>query len=478
MNSPSKVPVTILTGFLGSGKTTLLNRILSEEHGKRIAVIENEYGEVGIDQALVINADEEIFEMSNGCICCTVRGDLIRVLGNLMKRRDKFDYVLVETTGLADPGPVAQTFFMDDEIASEFSLDGIVTLVDALHIQQQLGRSQESTEQIAFADVILLNKTDLVKTEELDILEARLREMNRLARVHRCERAKVAIPTVLNLAAFDLDQVLARRPTFLEPEYPFEWTGVYALTPGRYELSLDDGPDPTMSLVLVEDLKPDDEALRRGAEWCVRRYAEPASSVSPGESLPLGRHIELQLQRSGRKSFVIEIQKAASMALFAQHTAEEFGLRLAVADGAEVTLPPSTEAEVTNRLAPPPKSFPSRIRGSVVDPVAERTWVAQHEHDDEVGSVAIEVEGDVNQDALNKWLGTLLRERGVDIFRMKGFISIAGEPRRFVFQGVHMLFDGQPERPWGNAPRRNQLVFIGRNLDGVTMKRGFEACLS
>ena len=234
MNTPRKVPVSILTGFLGSGKTTLLNRILSEEHGKRIAVIENEYGEVGIDQALVIDADEEIFEMSNGCICCTVRGDLIRVLGKLMKRRDKFDYVLVETTGLADPGPVAQTFFMDDEIRAEFSLDGIVTLVDAAHIEQQLGRSDESTEQIAFADVLVLNKTDLVNGEALDQLEARLRDMNRMARVVRSERADVSVDTVLNLGAFDLDQVLERRPTFLEPEYPFEWTGVYALDIGRY----------------------------------------------------------------------------------------------------------------------------------------------------------------------------------------------------------------------------------------------------
>ena len=196
MNTPSKVPVSILTGFLGSGKTTLLNRILSEEHGKRIAVVENEFGEVGIDQALVINADEEIFEMSNGCICCTVRGDLIRVLGNLMKRRDKFDYVLVETTGLADPGPVAQTFFMDDEIRSEFSLDGIVTLVDAAHIEQQLGRSDESTEQVAFADVLVLNKTDLVDDEALDGLEARLRDMNRMAQVVRSERANVPVDTV------------------------------------------------------------------------------------------------------------------------------------------------------------------------------------------------------------------------------------------------------------------------------------------
>ena len=448
MNNPSKVPVTILTGFLGSGKTTLLNRILSEEHGKRIAVIENEYGEVGIDQALVINADEEIFEMSNGCICCTVRGDLIRVLGNLMKRRDKFDYILLETTGLADPGPVAQTFFMDDEIASEFSLDGIVTLVDAHHINQQLGRSQESTEQIAFADVILLNKTDLVQAEELDALETRLREMNRLARVHRCERANVAIPTVLNLEAFNLDQVLASHPTFLEPEYPFEWTGIYELEPGRYKLSLDDGPDPTMSLVMVGRLDPNEEALQQGAEWSVRRYAEPASKISPSNIVPMDQHVELQLQLSGQKSFAIEIERQTSLALFAQHTAEEFNLRLSASDNAEVL------------------------------PVLERTWVAQHEHDDEVGSVAIEADGDVNANKLNVWLGKLLREKGVDIFRMKGFISIAGESQRFVFQGVHMLFDGQPERPWGDDPRHNQLVFIGRNLDGDTMKREFEACLN
>ena len=202
----NKIPVTILTGFLGSGKTSLLHRILSEEHGKRIAVIENEYGEIGIDQALVIDADEEIFEMSNGCICCTVRGDLIRVLSNLMKRRDKFDYVLVETTGLADPGPVAQTFFMDDEIREEYSLDGIITLVDAGHIEQQLGRSDESTEQVAFADVLVLNKTDLVDNETLDGLETRLREMNRMAKVIRCEKAALSVDTVLNLSAFNLDQ--------------------------------------------------------------------------------------------------------------------------------------------------------------------------------------------------------------------------------------------------------------------------------
>ncbi len=471
MTTQNRVPVTILTGFLGSGKTTLLNRILTEEHGKRIAVIENEYGEVGIDQALVIDADEEVFEMSNGCICCTVRGDLIRVLNNLNKRRDKFDYVLVETTGLADPGPVAQTFFMDDELRSEYSLDGIVTLVDAAHIEQQLGRSDESTEQIAFADVLVLNKTDLVKDEALDSLESRLKGMNRMARVVRSERANVPVDTVLDLGAFDLDQVLERRPTFLEPEYPFEWTGVYSLDAGRYEVSLADGPDPAMSLVVAPDQGTDDAALQESAEWCVRQYAEPAETIHPGGDFPVGKHVNLQLDSPGRKSFFFEVDTPGRFGLYAQHLAEEFDLQLKNADGEAFSLGGNFCSE------PACAEEDKRIKGAVVPAVVDRTWVAQHEHDDEVGSVSIEIEGDADPQKLNEWIGQLLRDRGVDIFRMKGFISVAGESRRFVFQGVHMLFDGQPDREWGDDPRRNQLVFIGRNLNGESMREGFVSCL-
>ena len=472
MNTQPKVPVTILTGFLGSGKTTLLNRILTEEHGKRIAVIENEFGEVGIDQALVINADEEVFEMSNGCICCTVRGDLIRVLNNLNKRRDKFDYVLVETTGLADPGPVAQTFFMDDDLSAEYALDGIVTLVDAAHIEQQLGRSDESTEQIAFADVLVLNKTDLVNDDALDNLESRLRDMNRMAQVVRSERANIPVSTVLDLSAFDLDQVLERRPTFLEPEYPFEWTGVYSLDTGRYELCLAEGPDPSMSLVVVPDQGTDDAALRESAEWCVRQYAEPAEATQPGEEIPVGRHVNLLLESSGHKSFFFEVDAPGMFGFYSQHLAEEFDLQLRNADGEAFTLGGNFCSEPACE-----ETNTRRIKGAAVPAEAERIWVAEHEHDDEVGSIAIEEYGDVDPQRINEWLGKLLAERGVDIFRMKGFLSVAGESRRFVFQGVHMLFDGQPDREWGDAPRRNQLVFIGRNLDEQSMREGFEACL-
>ena len=444
----NKVPVTILTGFLGSGKTTLLNRILTEEHGRRIAVIENEFGEVGIDQGLVINADEEVFEMSNGCICCTVRGDLIRVLGNLMKRRDKFDYVLVETTGLADPGPVAQTFFMDDEIRNEFALDGIVTLVDSGHINQQLGRSDESSEQVAFADVLVLNKTDLISDGELDALESRLRDMNSMAQVLRCEQAEVPIDSVLNLSAFDLDQMLEKRPTFLEPEYPFEWTGVYALEPGRYKLSLEEGPDPNMSLVALLDQDGDEQALHRGAEKCVRLYAEDAEKVMPNATIHYSKHLDLQLQSKGNKSFLLDLETSTNVGIFTQHTAEEFDIKLFSENDHE----------------------PIQL-------VSERTWVAQHEHDDEVGSFAIERDGDVDLEKMNAWLSKLLAEKGIDIFRMKGFISISGDPRRFVFQGVHMLFDAQPEREWGEMERKNQLVFIGRNLDEKVIQQDFDKCL-
>ena len=235
----AKVPVTVLTGFLGSGKTTLLNRILTENHGKRIAVIENEFGEIGIDDALVVKSDEEIFEMNNGCICCTVRGDLIRILGNLMRRKDKFDYILVETTGLADPAPVAQTFFVDDEIQAQLQLDGIVTVIDCKHVLLHIDSSSECKEQIAFADVILLNKTDLVTDDELAQLEARIRSMNAMAKIYKTQNGVIEMDKILSVSGFDLDKALATKPTFLQPEYPFELGGIFDFKGEHRTLVLD-----------------------------------------------------------------------------------------------------------------------------------------------------------------------------------------------------------------------------------------------
>ena len=216
LGTSQKIPVTVLTGYLGAGKTTLLNRILTEPHGKRYAVIVNEFGEIGIDNDLVVGADEEVFEMNNGCVCCTVRGDLIRIMDGLVKRRGKFDAIIVETTGLADPAPVAQTFFVDQDVGEAARLDAVVTVADAKWLTDRLADAPEAKNQIAFADVILLNKSDLVSGDDLDRVESRIRAINPWAKVHRTQRCDIALDQVLDRNAFDLSRILDVEPDFLE----------------------------------------------------------------------------------------------------------------------------------------------------------------------------------------------------------------------------------------------------------------------
>lgn len=318
--TPIQTPVTVLTGFLGAGKTTLLNRILSEQHGRKYAVIVNEFGEVGIDNDLIVNADEEIFEMNNGCICCTVRGDLIRILEGLMKRADTFDGIIVETTGLADPAPVAQTFFVDDDVRERTKLDAIVTVVDAKHVLGEIDTAPEVLEQLAFADVVVLNKTDLVNAEELALVEARIRKINPLATVHHAERCNLPLDQVLGRDAFNLHHVLEIEPGFLTEDHA-------------------------------------------------------------------------------------------------------------------------------------------------------------HDHDEEVGSLSLLSDEPMDQRMFSTWIRQVTQVFGAGILRMKGIIAFKDDPERFVVQGVHMLLEGDYQRPWkADEKRHSRLVFIGRNLPVQVLRDGFAQC--
>ena len=453
----SLIPATILTGFLGSGKTTLLKRVLSEAHGQKIAVIENEFGEENIDSdILVTDVKEQIIQMSNGCICCTIREDLRSTLHDLAdkKRRGEldFDRVVIETTGLADPGPVAQTFFVDDQMQEALRLDGIVTLVDARHVFDQLDHSEETTQQIAFADVILINKTDLVEPDLLDAIEARIRRMNAAARIHRTRDAAIDLAHVLDVGGFNLSRALEVDPAFMEPEYPFEWGGVFDLPAGGATIELDPGPDPAMSVAIVpraHDAATDDPAgqLAVATEEAVRIYADDETSVAPaGELVPGNRHWRMDLEQEPLR-FTLASPDGARVAIFTQHHPDEFAMRLTAA-------------------------------GARLEPLSEHAFKPDHEHDDTVTSVGIEIAGDVDGEKLNVWLGDLLATKGVDLYRMKGVLAIRGEPRRYVFQGVHMLLDHRPDRPWGDAPRANRMIFIGRNLDRTALTEGFRACLA
>jgi len=445
----NKIPVTVLTGFLGSGKTTLLNRILSEEHGLRIAVIENEFGEIGIDQDLVINADEEVFEMNNGCICCTVRGDLIRILGDLSQRKDKFDRVILETTGMADPGPVAQTFFVDQDISDQYELDGIITLIDSKHVHAHLDdTTDEVMAQIAFADRIILNKADLIEEDALLRLKRRLQEVNQMATVYSATMANAPIPELLDIGGFNLERAIEMKPNFLEPEYPFEWGGIWQLPAGSYQFTLENGPDPDMTFLLSEVDDVSETAVVDLAEQVYVKFSESLGLIESGQSIPeVGCCYRIKLEGQDSYQFIYETDTAVSIAAFSQHTPEEFNMKLVDSSG--------------SRYAP----------------VAEHFFNAEHEHDDEVSSVAVEVPGLFDMGKINDWLNMFLQVKGIDIYRMKGVVGIHGEDDRVVFQGVHMMFGCQAGKPWGDEQPINRLVFIGKDLDQDYIQRSLDSCL-
>ena len=494
MSADLRIPVTVLTGYLGAGKTTLLNRVLTGQHGLRIAVIENEFGEIGVDNQLVIQAEEEIFAMNNGCLCCTVRGDLMRILTRLLKRKDRLDGVLIETTGLANPGPVAQTFFSDPEVREAYRLDGIVTVVDARHFAQHLDDGKEAREQVAFADVILLNKTDLAAASDLDRLEARLHHMNTAARIYRTRDCEIAIDRVLDIGGFNLSRAAGLDPRFLDPEYPFEWAGVYELAAGAYELCIgaptespaeegghdhdraheeahdhvaehnghgdhNHSDENELDIALIPFGLPADisfqdasgtaqaaiaSAVAAARDTAVQVFSDWERSVRPGESVPPGLTLHRLHLNRGHAHFPIQIATAGRYMLFTGH-------------------------DVPTHLHAPGEKL--------VRYVYDQDFRHEHSHDEDVASVGINMGGELDGRRLNDWIGGLLARKGQDIFRCKGVLAVRGSDKRLVFQGVHMTFDAKFDQPWGAAPRTNIFVFIGRNLDRDELIGGFKSCM-
>jgi G3E family GTPase len=348
------IPVTVLTGYLGAGKTTLLNRILSENHGKKYAVIVNEFGEIGIDNDLIVESDEEIYEMNNGCVCCTVRGDLIRVVEGLMRRPGRFDGIIVETTGLADPVPVAQTFFMDDDVRAKTELDAVVALVDAKHLPLRLKDSREAEDQIAFADVVIINKTDLVTPEELAQIEDIVNAINPAARVYKTSRSGVDLARVLDQGAFNLERALENDPHFLEHGHDDHVCG------------------------------PDCDHDHHGHDHHHHDHDHDHHHHHHGEMSAI--------------------------------------------------------------------------------------------HDITVQSVSLRG-GEMNPERFFPWIQKITQTQGPSILRLKGIIAFKGDAERYVVQGVHMIIEGDHQRPWKDGEKHeSRLVFIGRDLDRAKLEESFKAC--
>jgi len=440
-----RIPVTILTGFLGAGKTTLLNRILKEKHGMRIAVIENEFGEVGIDNEFIVGANEKIFEMNNGCLCCSVRGDLLRTLKKLLKTKPKPEAILIETTGMADPGPIAQTFYRDKAIYDSYRVDAIVTMVDSCHIQQQMGREHEVERQIAFGDVVILNKTDLISAEALQALREWILNFNPTATLLNTRQADADLHQIIDIHAFDPEMAARVDPDFMNQEYPFEEA---LLLPASevINVSCASAEHENFKLCVIPVPAWNDSEITTVTHRANILFCAKPQALDSGDEIPLNTLNLISVPEGHKSLYSIKPIFGKRHILFLEHEAKELSLHL------------------------------SHYEKEII-PEWTKKFHRMHHHSSGITSVSMTSRDPLDLECFKDWMTQLLRAHGENIYRSKGILYFTEEKSRYVFQGVHTIFDCVEDRPWNQQIPESRFVFIGKNLDRRLILGGFEACL-
>ena len=445
------IPVTLVVGFLGSGKTTFINNILHGDHGKKIAIIENEFGEIGIDDEILKGGDDLFVEMNNGCICCTMKGDLVESLEKLLEKSNDFEHIVIEATGMANPGPIIETFFSSDRLAEKFNLDSVIGLVDSSNFDLNVSKFEKEEEvaffdQIVFSETILMNKIDLIDESKTKEIKEKILNKNPNAKIFQTTNAEIDLELVMGVNSFDLEKVEDSLPSENNVEYPFSWGGVVSLKAGFYKLKF----EHTHQAEKMIFFKIDEESLsEQMTSYASSLFFSPLRRAKSGDNLIVDEQIQLDFDGHNGGQFILDIEFEGKYAFFLTDSPNH--LKMTMKDRNEELI------EVVNS-----KNF------SKMD----------NFHGDQINSVSFEFSGEINPQSFEMFLNVLFTQYKEEIYRSKGILNFAGNPQRVIFQGVYSSLKFDHGREWGSDTPYNKIVFIGKGLIGASLEAGIKNCLN